>query len=301
MNCIKCNIEFGNHGGLVSHQKSCRLSKQDVINIKEEYSKGLSIKYLASKYKIGKCFVCKILEGITRSPSEASKLSHKLNPGLHKHTPETKEKLRQSRLKWMKENPEKTAWRLSNLSYPEKVFQKKLKELELDKKYLIIRERSVFPYFIDFAFEDEKLAIEIDGSQHENEDRKESDNVKDNLLISEGWNILRFSASKVNKNIDECFYIVLSHLSKSKSSECGIFLYKDYKKIQNEKNIVNFGKTQLQIDGHLSQRKVNRPPYVQLLQEVKELGYKGTGKKYGVSDNSIRKWIRMYKKHGENF
>jgi transposase-like protein len=35
--------------------------------------------------------------------------------------------------------------------------------------------------------------------------------------------------------------------------------------------------------------------------EVNEIGYVATGKKYGVSDNSIRKWIRMYKKYGENF
>jgi hypothetical protein len=48
-------------------------------------------------------------------------------------------------------------------------------------------------------------------------------------------------------------------------------------------------------------RKVQRPPYEQLLLEVGEIGYVATGKKYGVSDNSIRKWIRMYKKYGENF
>jgi len=26
--------------------------------------------------------------------------------------------------------------------------------------------------------------------------------------------------------------------------------------------------------------------------DVKNLGYTGTGKKYGVSDNSIRKWLK---------
>lgn len=29
-----------------------------------------------------------------------------------------------------------------------------------------------------------------------------------------------------------------------------------------------------------------------LLEEIKELGYIGTGRKYGVSDNAIRKWIK---------
>ena len=39
-------------------------------------------------------------------------------------------------------------------------------------------------------------------------------------------------------------------------------------------------------------RKVkNRPSQEQLLKDVKELGYCGTGRKYNVSDNAIRKWI----------
>jgi hypothetical protein len=37
-------------------------------------------------------------------------------------------------------------------------------------------------------------------------------------------------------------------------------------------------------------------PYTQLINEVNELGYAGTGRKYGVSDNSIRKWIKYYEK-----
>ena len=32
----------------------------------------------------------------------------------------------------------------------------------------------------------------------------------------------------------------------------------------------------------------------QMWTEIKELGYSGTGRKYGVSDNSIRKWKKYY-------
>lgn len=40
-------------------------------------------------------------------------------------------------------------------------------------------------------------------------------------------------------------------------------------------------------------RKVkNRPAKDQLLKEIEELGYCGTGRKYGVSDNAIRKWLK---------
>ena len=41
-------------------------------------------------------------------------------------------------------------------------------------------------------------------------------------------------------------------------------------------------------------RKVDRPPYKILKKEVENLGYSGTGNKYGVSDNSIRKWLKSY-------
>ena len=42
-------------------------------------------------------------------------------------------------------------------------------------------------------------------------------------------------------------------------------------------------------------RKVERPPYNQLIKEVDQIGYSATGRKYDVSDNTIRKWINKYK------
>jgi transposase-like protein len=33
-----------------------------------------------------------------------------------------------------------------------------------------------------------------------------------------------------------------------------------------------------------------------LVREVHALGYCGTGRRYGVSDNAIRKWIRAYER-----
>jgi len=46
-------------------------------------------------------------------------------------------------------------------------------------------------------------------------------------------------------------------------------------------------------------RKVERPGLAQLLAEVRELGFLATGRKYGVSDNAIRKWIRQYEREGD--
>jgi hypothetical protein len=41
-------------------------------------------------------------------------------------------------------------------------------------------------------------------------------------------------------------------------------------------------------------RKVVRPPYGRLLREIAELGYRAVGRRYGVSDNAVRKWVRQY-------
>lgn len=48
------------------------------------------------------------------------------------------------------------------------------------------------------------------------------------------------------------------------------------------------------ICSQLKQRKVNRPDYLTLLVDITNLGYRGTGSKYGVSDNAIRKWKKNY-------
>ena len=48
----------------------------------------------------------------------------------------------------------------------------------------------------------------------------------------------------------------------------------------------------------LSKRTVERPSYDNLKIDIETIGYLGTGKKYGVSDNSIRKWMKTYKKYG---
>ena len=52
-----------------------------------------------------------------------------------------------------------------------------------------------------------------------------------------------------------------------------------------------------QIHYRMSTRKVERPDNDILQKEIVELGYRGTGKKYGVSDNCIRKWIKLYNKN----
>ena len=41
-------------------------------------------------------------------------------------------------------------------------------------------------------------------------------------------------------------------------------------------------------------RKVERPPYEQLMADVKSTSFVAVGRKYGVTDKAVRKWIRWY-------
>jgi hypothetical protein len=41
-------------------------------------------------------------------------------------------------------------------------------------------------------------------------------------------------------------------------------------------------------------RKVDRPSYEQLMGDVESMSFLAIGRRYGVSDNAVRKWIRWY-------
>jgi very-short-patch-repair endonuclease len=295
--CKICNRKLSNLGNLNQHIKKCeKLSqiKDEVIRLYVDDS--FSVMDLRKKFKIQSDDIKIILGDKVRSSSDANKLGHKKYPEKFKHTEESKKIMREKRLEFMKNNPEKTAWRLSNISYPEKLFIEYVELNCLDKKYSITREYSVFPYFIDFAFVNQMVAIEIDGSQHLLPERKESDNKKDTLLNNLGWFVVRVSENEIKTNINGVFNKIISILDeKPKVNNIKIGMVVHPKKYQRtERN--EFGFTEKQIQSIKSQRKQVRPPLSVLLEQTKQMGFPKTGKLYNVSENTIRKWIIAYHK-----
>jgi transposase-like protein len=47
-------------------------------------------------------------------------------------------------------------------------------------------------------------------------------------------------------------------------------------------------------------RQAERPPYDQLVAELAASSFLAVGRKYGVSDNAIRKWLRAYERQPSN-
>ena len=270
-------------------------SKEEKEQIIKDYVENyLSLRELYKKYNIGsKLWLDKLLKDKTRSLSEANKIAHKKYPNSYKLSEETKDKIRKAHLRWMKEHPEQTAWRLKNMSYPEKCFQKILEDNGLDKKYLVYREYSVFPYFIDFAFINEKLAVEIDGSQHLEDDRKRRDEKKDALLLSKGWQVLRIAATEVTYDGTKALKAVLDMLEEPITQYETVGVLRAPKKYQKTVRGED-GLTDKQRLNAFNQRRVERPSKEELFEMVKNEPFTAIASKYGVSDIAITKWCKQY-------
>ena len=232
---------------------------------------------------------------VTRNKSEAAIISFKKKP--RKLSEETKKKISESRKKYLFENPDKVPYKLnhsSKESYPEKYFTEVFKNEGIE----VIKSFYIGLYELDFCILDKKIDIEIDGSQHYL-DKKivESDKRRNEFLEDDGWDIIRINWSEYQKlNFDE----KKEYITNLKKYINDLINYKPtiiYKKNKNYckcgKEIYKKSKKCLTCNAKDS-RKVERPPYEKLLEEVKELGYTGTSRKYNVSDNTIRNWIKKY-------
>lgn len=105
------------------------------------------------------------------------------------------------------ENGTHIGWMSRNkLSYPEKFFIEVLENNEIFKNYHVnyrISKRRLgidcnSSYFLDFYFEDKKLDLEIDGKQHDLDERKSSDDLRDFYLRKNGINVYRIKWKSIN-------------------------------------------------------------------------------------------------------
>lgn len=118
----------------------------------------------------------------------------------HKLSEETKKKVSEGMKKAIKEG-RATGWhrrKTGSQSYPEKWMSIIIKNEFSDKDYQ--DELHVGKYRLDFAWPHKMRYIEIDGRQHEDIERKESDIKKDNFCKKLGWTGMRVSWSYICQN-----------------------------------------------------------------------------------------------------
>lgn len=60
-------------------------------------------------------------------------------------------------------------------------------------------------YRVDFAVPDKKIIIELDGHEfHKTVEQRTHDAKRDRYLIKNGWKVLRFTGSEINKDTTSC-------------------------------------------------------------------------------------------------
>jgi len=77
------------------------------------------------------------------------------------------------------------------------------------------RQKVVGHYIVDFYCASSKLIIELDGSQHCEQDAKNSDAARDMYMNSLGFRVLRYSNQEVNQNFNGVCEDILRHLKPS--------------------------------------------------------------------------------------
>ena len=158
----------------------------------------------------------------------------------HVITPEIRKKISESMKKAIKDG-RAHGWanvkqNKNGMSYPELWFESVIKNEQLDLNYEY--NLQFFKYKLDFAWPEKRLCIEIDGNQHNFEDRKISDLEKDKLLNEHGWKVLRLKWGYIQKNKIECINLIKNFLNNN-IGNIEIPLYKTKEELLVEKQKEN--------------------------------------------------------------
>jgi len=86
----------------------------------------------------------------------------------------------------------------------------------------INRQKVVGNYIVDFYCAEAKLVIELDGSQHFENQWRKSDKIRDSYLEKLGLKILRYSNSDVNRNFSGVCEDILKNISTSSTSSASL-------------------------------------------------------------------------------
>lgn len=128
-----------------------------------------------------------------------------------KHSEETKQKISQRRIDFLRENPDMVPYKLNHYSkgrsYPEEYWK-----AVLDTNGILYTEQyQVGPYQLDFAIVNNltvKIDLEIDGEQHHLDERVvASDKRRNEYLENLGWKIVRVRWSEYQKLVDKKTFI----------------------------------------------------------------------------------------------
>lgn len=77
---------------------------------------------------------------------------------------------------------------------------------------VVKRQYNIGNYILDFYIANNKIAIEIDGSQHLEPGNVKADEKRDEFLLENGITVLRYSNKEINSNFTNVCTDILNHL-----------------------------------------------------------------------------------------
>jgi hypothetical protein len=297
--CKKCKLEFGNKGSYIRHSNDCKLSESIIKSIIEDYSlKNLTIRNIRRKYGMTYLKLRSLLRFYKipmRDLSSALKISNKTS---RPHTEESKRKISESRKIYLKSNPDKHPWKSND----------KFLSVPCEKLKLILNEMGVnyvpeFPvegrnFSIDIAIPDKKIAIEINGNQHYNSDGtlKEYYQERNKYLSDAGWYVHELHYSiPYSKSINN----IIENIISSRESIYD-FDYEKYlrgrinKVVKNKCSCGKFILKNSKTCRKCANPSTKIPDKLILQKDISDLGYSGTGRKYGVSPTTVKRWEKKF-------
>jgi very-short-patch-repair endonuclease len=73
------------------------------------------------------------------------------------------------------------------------------------------RQHPIGPYIADFACIEQRIVVELDGGQHQ--DQRVQDDQRTAYLQAQGWHVLRFWNNEVLNNLDGVLSTIAEHLT----------------------------------------------------------------------------------------
>jgi len=303
-------------------------------SIQKYYDSGFPLNKVCKKFKLSdKILKRGKKKGFfkTRNRFEAIKMAEKMGRRDYKSlwTPDRKKKQSELKKIFYKKYPEKHPNRiLANnrikMSFPERMVYDYLKKEEIS----FIHNAPILKYFVDFLIGN--VGIEVDGEKWH--DKIKDSNRDSEILSHENIRIIRIPAKIIIKqtpvilskilNLDdkkEIQYKIEEFLNNieenRKKEQINQIIEMDtnnpkliYNNIKSEINIrcktcnryfcYVPNKPYIRYCSHkcasFSNRKIIWPSKQQLRKDIKKFSVVHVGKKYGVSDNAVRKWCKSY-------
>jgi very-short-patch-repair endonuclease len=105
----------------------------------------------------------------------------------------------------------------ANSTEAEAILWRHLRQLDVQGSHFR-RQVVIGPYIADFACMNERLIIEVDGSQHGSEKGLAADELRTKWLEAEGYRVLRFWNNEVTEETEAVLEAIFHALSKGRAS-----------------------------------------------------------------------------------